>query len=212
MLPDTFQSLVAAKEAAFLCKIAAARTSAKRCVVPLKFGLRKGAGPKSAQVLEQVGLGANRELRTFYNMYDGATLFASSVTGEYPLEIYALRSIAAKTRAMRRWFKINDLTELEEIEDPFALRTAVAVGGSPNSSSYLAVAVKGPYAGSVLQVDHGAPPDAPVASSFSALLSMAAEKPVEFLEAAAAYPRYSDGETSILWKPIAFSVAGLVAE
>lgn len=209
MLPDTFQSLVAEKKAAFLCKIAAARTSEKRCVVPLSFGLRRGKGPQAAQLLEQAGLVANQDLIDFYSAHDGARLFASSVTGQYPIEIFALRSIAAKTRAMRRWFMLNDLPELEEIEDAFGLRTAVALGGSPNSSSYLAVAVEGACAGSVFQVDHGAPPDAPIATSFAGLLALAAERPVEFLEAAAAYPRYSDGQTSILWKPIAFSSTGL---
>jgi hypothetical protein len=39
-------------------------------------------------------------------------------------------------------------------------------------------------------------------------LTHAAERPVEFLKAAAAYPRYSDGKSAILWEPIDYSPTG----
>lgn len=69
--------------------------------------------------------------------------------------------------------------------------------------------IEGPYAGSIFQVDHGGMPDGPLASSLAGLLARAAADPVEFLQAAAAYPLYADGTTAILWQPIAFSPNGM---
>jgi hypothetical protein len=208
VLPAPFASLVRAENPALLCRIAAARTSTKRHIASVKFELRKGLGSSAGPLLEKIGLAANAELAAFYSLHDGMTLFSCEITGKFPLEIYKLKSIPAKTRAMQRWIGIDDFPEIEAVEDPFGLRTAIAVGGSPNSSSYLAVAVQGPYAGSVFQVDHGGTPDGPLANSFVELLTFAAEKPVEFLRVAAAYPRYSDGKTAILWEPIDYSPSG----
>jgi hypothetical protein len=208
MLPAPFISLVRAENPALLCKIAAARTSTKRHIASVKFGLRKGLGSSAGPLLEKIGLAASTELIAFYSLHDGMTLFSCAITGKYPLEIYRLKSIPAKTRAMQRWIRIDDFPEIETADDPFALRTAIAIGGSPNSSSYLALAVQGPYVGSVFHVDHGANPDGPLANSLTELLTHAAERPVEFLKAAAAYPRYSDGKSAILWEPIDYSPTG----
>ena len=205
MFPAPFSSLLQAESPAFLCKIAAARTSTRRHVAPVSFGLRKGLGSSAGTMLEKAGLAANPELTAFYRLHDGMMLFRCAATGKFPVEFYKLKSVPARTRAMQRWIRAGDFPEFETAEDPFALRTAIAIGGSPNSSSYLAVAVQGPFVGAVFQVDHGAPPDGPLAGSFMELLTLAAQRPVEFLRAAAAYPRYSDGKTAILWEPIAFS-------
>ena len=174
----------------------------------MKFGLRKGLGSSAGPMLEKVGLAANPDLTAFFGLHDGMTLFCCAKTGKHPVEIFTLKSMPAKTRAMQRWIKADDFPELETPEDPYGLRTAIAIGGSPNSSSYLAITVQGPFVGSVFQVDHGAPPDGPLASSFYELLNFAAERPVEFLRDAAAYPRYSDGTSAILWEPIDFSATG----
>ncbi len=208
MLPTSFKALVRAESPAFLCRIAAARTSTKRHVAPVTFSLRKGLGEGAAPLLEAIGLGANAELAAFYELHDGVTLFSCAVTRKHPLEVYRLRSLPARTRAMQRWMRLDDFPKVEAVEDPFGLRTAIAIGGSPNSSSFLAVPVQGPFIGAVFQVDHGGRPDGPLADSFAGFLSYAAERPVAFLKAAAAYPRYSDGRTAILWEPIDYSPTG----
>ena len=212
MLPEPFKSLLDAPSPAFLCKIAAARSSPKRYIAPVKFGLQKGLGAKAGDMLSNVGLAASSELEDFYSQHDGMTLFSCAVTGKCPLEIYRAKAIPAKTRAMRRWFKINDLPEIEPIVDPYCLRTAIAVGGSPHSASYLAIAIEGNFAGRVFVVDHGGLPDGPLAESFAALLAQAGNDPIGFLNAAANYARYADGKTAIIWQPIEFSLTGTFSQ
>lgn len=209
MFPAAFRALLEAPHPAFLCKIAAARTSTKRHVAPVCVRLRPAPGPGAARLLQAAGLAAHDQWRAFFSACNGMQLFVCQVSGRCPLEIYPLKSVPAKTRALRRWLALDDFPEIEPIVDPFVLRSALAIGGSADSSSHLAVAVGGPYAGSIFHVDHGGTPDGPLANSLAEFLERAAADPVSLLEAAAAYPRNSDGTTAILWQPIAFSSKGV---
>lgn len=209
MFPAAFRALVEAPHPAFLCKIAAARTITKRHVAPVRIHLRPAPGPETARLLQVAGLAAHDKRRMFYGACNGMRLFVCHVRGRCLLEIYPLKSVPAKTGAMRQWFAINDFPEIEPIEGLFGLRSALAIGGSADSSSHLAVAVEGHYAGSIFHVDHGGTPAGPLANSLAGFLARAAADPVGFLEAAAAYPGYSDGTTAIRWQPIALSPNGV---
>ncbi len=209
VFPAAFSALLAAPNPTFLCKIASARTSTKGHLAPVRVRPHPALGLEASPLLQAAGLAAHDEWRAFYGACNGIRFFVCSITGKCPLEIYRLKSVPARTRAMRKWFAINDLPpEIEPVEDPFSLRSALAIGGSPNFASYLAYVVEGPYSGAIFQVDHGGMPDGPLADSLAGLLTRAAADPVEFLQAAAAYPRYADGATAILWQPIAFSPNG----
>ena len=209
VFPAAFRALLAAPNPSFLCKIAAARTSTKRHLAPVRVHLHAAPGPAAAPLLAAAGLAVHEEWRAFYGACNGMQLFVCSITGQCPLEIYRLKSVPTRTRAMRKWFAINDLPPgIEPVQDPFGLRSALAIGGSPNSSSYLACVLEGAYAGAIFKVDHGGMPDGPLADSLAGLLSRAAADPVGFLQAAAAYPLYADGATAIRWQPIAFSSSG----
>jgi hypothetical protein len=205
MLPSSLQSLVSAPRPAFLCKIAGARKIDRHHVALVKCALQPSPKARGKLGLTELGIDPGCDLASFYLAHDGATLFSCVSTGMVPLELFRVKDMSSHTKKMRRWFKAYDFPDVEPIEDPFHLRSAVAIGGSPGTAAYIVITTSGPHPGKYFAVDHGCNVDRPLATSFADLIDQVAMDPVQFLRAVGANAIYSDGTSCIPWQPIQYS-------
>jgi hypothetical protein len=197
---EQFETLLRHQSPRFVCKAAGRGRKSERFTANLTHEVRSPASPSDLAKLNQLVPDGAKELLAFYARHDGFVLYRDTLSDTAGVELYRVADMETNTKSMREWLEM-----LDDENDTNALKTAIAIGESPQSGNYFAMPVKGRQIGKVFFVDHDDWRDEPFADSFDQFLAEVSTSPAELLsDRLGCTARYSDGDTDTQWIPLEY--------